>query len=142
YGGGRTQAPFLYDEDDPVKLLVGRNTDDQKFEPVDLPRNQQGRALIGDPRNDVHVIVSQIHLAFIRFHNAIVDHLRMQFFPDDEIEDEARRLACWHYQWVVVHDFVARLVGPEVMAEVLVPDMRTKGMKADLRFHSWNNTPF
>ncbi len=142
YGGGRTQTPFLYDEDDPVKLLVGANTDTAKFEPVDLPRNQQGRALIGDPRNDVHVIVSQMHLAFIRFHNAVVDHLRMQFFPDDEIVDEARRLTCWHYQWIVVHDFVGRLVGPEIMGEVLVPDKRTKGMKADLRFYSWNNTPF
>ncbi len=142
YGGGRTQAPFLYDEDDPVKLLVGRNTDLVRFDPVDLPRNQQGRALIGDPRNDVHVIVSQLHLAFIRFHNAVVDHLRVRFFPAGQLFDEARRLTCWHYQWIVVHDFLARIVGQETVDEVLVKDPRTKGMKADLRFYSWRKTPF
>jgi hypothetical protein len=141
YGGGQAQSPFLYDEEDPVKLLVGHNTA-TIHEPEDLPRNQQGRALIVDPRNDVHVIVSQLHLAFIRFHNAVVDHLRDQFHPEAELADEVRRLTCWHYQWVVIHDFVKRLVGPDVLAEVLVEDKRTKGWKADLRFYTWRNTPF
>ncbi len=141
YGGGRQQMPFLYDEEDPAKLLVGRNTASIQ-EPEDLPRNQQGRALIGDPRNDVHVIVSQLHLALIRFHNAVVDRLRSTFTPESEVVDEARRLTCWHYQWVVVHDFLKRLVGPEVLSEVLVKDKRTKGWKADLRFYAWRNTPF
>ena len=77
---GQADSPYLYDQEDPAKLLVGRNTG-KEDEPVDLPRNQQGRALIGDPRNDVHFIVSQLHLAFIRFHNAVVDHLRFQVEP-------------------------------------------------------------
>lgn len=141
YGGGVKQSPFLYDQDDDVKLLVGANTD-AKFEPVDLPRNQQGRALIGDPRNDVHVIVAQLHLAFVRFHNAIVDHLRDQFFPAEELAEEARRLTIWHYQWIVVHDFLPRLVGTDVLGEVLLKDKRTKGSKVDLRFYSWRSKPF
>ena len=141
YGGGRKQAPFLYDEDDPVKLLIGANTA-TIHDPVDLPRNRQGRALIGDPRNDVNVIVSQLHLAFLKFHNAVVDHLRARFFPDAEIEDEARRLTCWHYQWVVVNDFLRRLVGPDILDELLVRDKRTKGLKTDLRFYSWRKKPF
>jgi hypothetical protein len=141
YGGGRVQTPFLYDEDDPVKLLVGKNTSNI-HEPEDLPRNQQGRALIGDPRNDVHVIVAQLHLAFIHFHNAVVDHLRDQFFPDEELADEARRITTWHYQWIVVHDFLRRLVGDDVLGQVLVKDKHGGGVTAKLRFYSWRNEPY
>ncbi|MDQ4133516.1 MAG: peroxidase, partial [Actinomycetota bacterium] len=73
YGTGPLDSPFLYDQEDPAKLLVGQNTG-PNFEPEDLPRNRQGRAVICDPRNDLHVIISQLHLAFIHFHNAVVDH--------------------------------------------------------------------
>ncbi|MFN2607506.1 MAG: heme peroxidase family protein [Acidimicrobiales bacterium] len=141
YGRGPLDSPYLYDNDDTTKLLVGENTD-PKFEPVDLPRNRQGRALIGDPRNDIHFILSQLHLAFIRFHNACVDHLRMQFFPVDQLFEEARRLTRWHYQWVVVHDFLRHLVGDDMLGSVLVADPVTKGVRADLRFFHWRSQPF
>jgi hypothetical protein len=141
FGGGRLQMPYLYDEEDPAKLLVGRNTA-SIHEPEDLPRNQQGRALLGDPRNDVHVIVSQLHLALIRFHNAVVDHLRDRFTPEAEIVAEARRLTCWHYQWVVVHDFLRRTVGPRLLDEILVKDDRTGAWKVQSRFYSWRRQPF
>ena len=39
----------------------------------DLPRSGQLTALIGDPRNDENLILSQLQLAFLRFHNAVVD---------------------------------------------------------------------
>ncbi|MGI8776364.1 MAG: peroxidase family protein [Acidimicrobiales bacterium] len=141
YGRGPADSPYLYDDEDPAKLLVGRNT--QKiFETVDLPRNQQGRALIGDPRNDVHFIVSQLHLGFIRFHNACVDHLRGGFFPVDELFEEARRLTRWHYQWVVVHDFLRRLVGDDLLAKIIVDDPATGGSAASTRFFKWKQRPF
>ena len=141
YGAGRADSPFLYDEEDRAKLLVGRNTA-ANLEPQDLPRNHQGRALIGDPRNDVHVIVGQLHLAFIRFHNAIVDHLRMKFVPDAELFDEARRLTRWHYQWVVVEDYLRRLVGSTLLDSVLVRNPTTGKATARLEFFSWNSSPF
>lgn len=141
YGAGRTESPFLYDEEDPAKLLVGRNTA-TTHEPADLPRNHQGRALIGDPRNDVHVIVAQLHLAFIRFHNAVVDHLRRRFLPDQELLPEARRLTCWHYQWVVVDDYLRRLVGSRVVDSVLVRDPSTGTASAKLAFFTWKSEPF
>ena len=43
--------------------------------PNDLLRTREGMALIGDPRNDENLIVAQTHLAFIKFHNAIVDRI-------------------------------------------------------------------
>lgn len=141
YGRGQADSPYLYDQDDPASLLVGRNTNTAEHEPVDLPRNQQGRALIGDPRNDVHVIVSQLHLAFIRFHNAVVDQLRFRVDPPALFE-EARRMVTWHYQWVVIHDFLMRLVGPDLLGEVLVTSKRTGKARADLSFFTWRSMPF
>jgi hypothetical protein len=31
----------------------------------------------------------------------------------------ARRTTTWHYQWIVVHDFLGRLVGEDLVAEIL-----------------------
>ena len=121
YGSGPDDQPFLYDRDDPWKLLIGRNVGDDE-EPEDLPRNAQGLALIGDPRNDVHVILTQLTLAFLRFHNAVVDHLRAENVPDAELFAEAQRLTRWHYQWVVVEDFLKRTVGVDVLRRVLPMD--------------------
>jgi len=140
YGSGPADSPFLYDQEDPVKLLVGRNQAPIHL-PEDLPRNQQGRALIGDPRNDVHVIIAQLHLAFIRFHNAAVDYLRSRFAPSDDLLAEASRLTRWHYQWVVVHDYARRLVGSELLDQVLVANP-AGGPSAELRFFRWKRQPF
>jgi hypothetical protein len=140
YGRGQADSPYLYDQEDPASLLVGRNVG-AEHEPVDLPRNQQGRALIGDPRNDVHFIVSQLHLAFIRFHNAVVDRLRFGTEPQLLFE-EARRVVTWHYQWVVIYDFLARLVGPDLLGEVLVTSKRTGKTRAELSFFTWKTRPF
>ncbi len=141
YGRGQTDSPYLYDQEDPASLLVGTNRNLAEHEAVDLPRNQQGRALIGDPRNDVHFIVSQLHLAFIRFHNAVVDRLR---FTTDatSLFDEARRVVTWHYQWVVVHDLLARLVGPELLGDIFVVSPRSGKARAQLQFFTWRTQPF
>ncbi len=42
----------------------------------DVPRNAQLTALIGDPRNDENLIVNQLHLAILRFHNRVVADVR------------------------------------------------------------------
>ncbi len=140
YGAGPNDQPFLYDRDDPWKLLIGRNLGPEE-EPEDLPRNPQGRALLGDPRNDSHVIMSQLTLAFLRFHNAVVDHLRARRVPAADLFAEAQRLTRWHYQWVVVEDFLGRIVGPDVLRAVLVegPD---GARRADLRHFRWKREPF
>ena len=65
YGDGPVGNPFLYDVEDPDKLLLGVNVGGMLD---DLPRNRQGVALIGDPRNDVHLLIAQMHVAFLKFH--------------------------------------------------------------------------
>jgi hypothetical protein len=112
YGAGPVVHPFLYDwrEAEPpgTRLLVGHNAVDATR---DLPRNQQGRALIGDPRNDENLIVAQLHLLFIRFHNAVVDHLWRAGEKERELFEAARRLVRWHYQWIVVHELLPKVTG-------------------------------
>ena len=75
-------------------------------------------ALIGDPRNDENIVVSQLHAGFLSFHNAVVTHLTAKrenrerhALPGESLFDTAQRLVRWHYQWVVLHDFLPRIVG-------------------------------
>ncbi len=135
YSAGPGGEPFLYDMNDPDKFLIGINDIGQ---PDDLPRNQQGRALIGDPRDDVHLIISQLHLAFLKFHNRVVDDLRKQGGGLDksvptEVFREAQRLVRWHYQWIVVHEFLPLSVG-----EALVEDILNNGP----RFYAYDEMPY
>jgi hypothetical protein len=109
YGGGPVGSPYLYRRDDPAKLLENDG---------DLPRNQEGLALVGDPRNDTHVFMSQMQVAFIRAHNRIVDHVRADGEPEGGAFDAARRTLGWHYQWLIVNDFLPTLVGPRLVAEL------------------------
>ncbi|HEV3464724.1 MAG TPA: peroxidase family protein, partial [Actinomycetota bacterium] len=102
YGGGPEDMPYLYAQGRRSRgelLLVGdsRVQFGDRFAAEDLPRNAEGRALIGDPRNDENAILAQLHLAFLQLHNRVVAGLR----AGDELFAEARRIVRWHYQWVV-----------------------------------------
>jgi hypothetical protein len=70
-------------------------------------------ALIGDRRNDGNVIVSQLHAAFLRFHNRMADVMPGAVF------DDLQRLVRWHYQWVVLHDFLSKIVIKDVIHDLL-----------------------
>src|SRR5438552_2823896 len=97
YGGGPVGSPYLIDQRDPAKLLPGSPD-------CDLPRNQQGIALIGDPRNDVHAFMTGLQVAFIRAHNRLVDRLRSDGVAESDLFEDARLALNWHYQWVILHD--------------------------------------
>ena len=60
YGSGPIGQPYLYQQHDGDKFLIGRN---DQGEPNDLPRNPEGLAIIGDPRNDTYVFISQLQLS-------------------------------------------------------------------------------
>jgi Animal haem peroxidase len=115
YGAGPTGAPYMYRRDDPAKLLEDGS---------DLPRNQEGIALIGDPRNDTHVFLSQMQVRFIKAHNRLVDRLRQACLTEADIFDQARRSLAWHYQWLIVNEYLPGLVGPAMVREVLVDGPR------------------
>jgi hypothetical protein len=112
YGAGPIGAPFLYRRDDPAKLLLAPTGSD-------VPRNHEGIALIGDPRNDVQLFTSQLLVAFIKLHNRLVDRLRDEGVPGDDVFPAARRVATWHYQHVILREYLPGLIGPELTAELL-----------------------
>jgi Animal haem peroxidase len=88
----------------------------------DLPRVDK-KALIGDDRNDENLIVAQLHVAFLRFHNAVVDWVvanEPQTGGDAAVFARARQLVRWHYQWLVVHDFLKTVTMPGVADQVLL----------------------
>lgn len=95
---------------------------------LDLPRNPDGTAMLGDPRNEENLLICQLHIAVIRFHNRLVDE-GMTF-------EEARQTTTWHYQWVVMHDFLPRMAGQERVDRVIEekpgkkPKVRTSFFKA------------
>lgn len=143
YGMGPHASPHLYDQsvnDGLTNLLcevnlgsgaLSRDGED-KF---DVPRNSQGIALIGDPRNDENLVISQLQVAFIRFHNAVVAHVESErlLTSANEIFAEAQRLVRWHYQWIILHEFLPKTVG-----QALVDDILQNGRK----YYDWRNEPF
>jgi hypothetical protein len=85
----------------------------------DLPRSPEGFALIGDHRNDENLVVAQTHLAMLKFHNKVCAHISGGKPPAEADFKEARRIVTWHYQWMVLHDFVERLTEPGIVARIL-----------------------
>jgi hypothetical protein len=116
YGGGPTATPVLYDTGgDPAKLAIGSGG---LFE--DVPRMDDGGAIVGDPRNDEHMIISGLHCAAILFHNRAVDRARANGAGTwQDAFAEARRLTTWHYHWLVLHEFLPLIVGQQLVDDVL-----------------------
>lgn len=114
YGSGPTGAPYLYDANDSDKFLLGLN-DAGKND--DVPRNRQGRALLGDARNDVHAILAQFHLLLLKFHNAAVDAVRADGAAASDVFSQAQRNVRWHVQWLALHEYLPLIVGAELATE-------------------------
>jgi hypothetical protein len=120
YGRGPDEDRLLYDRSAeldrplPAKFLIDVEAS------RDLPRTSQQRAIIADPRNDENVIISQLHLAFLKFHNRVVDWV-MDRYPLDTPEDQfkkAQQTVRWHYQYIVVNQFLRVSLDPEVFEQV------------------------
>jgi hypothetical protein len=120
YGRGPDDQPYAYDG---KKFRLGEKLfeNDQPSNARDLPRftvpgdaNAPKRALIGDKRNDENVIVAQLHSAMLQFHNRMVDA-----FPKEASFEEIQQQVRWHYQWIVVNDFLVKLCGRDVVHEIL-----------------------
>ncbi len=133
YGAGPDGSPHLYDgTTGNLKFLLEPTGTAGKD---DVPRNSQNAALIGDPRDDENLIISQLQVAFLKFHNAVVDYVQAEIglTAHGEIFAEAQRIVRWHYQWIVIHEFLKKTCGTD-----LIDDIMTKGRK----FYKWRNEPF
>jgi hypothetical protein len=131
YGGGPTVSPFLYQNNPSDRgkehFLIGPGR--KNGLEYDLPRNHEGIALVGDPREDENLIVAQLHVAFLKYHNCLIEELKKHTSSTvpsagpagATLFEQARRLVTWHYQYIVAKDFLCDLVDPKVY-EALGPD--------------------
>lgn len=141
YGRGPGDQPYLYDRDNKGKLLVGAVPGTNLR---DLPRNQQGRALIGDMRNDENSIVSQLQLAFILAHNELVDRAAAKGARD--AFSAARKSLTRLYQWIVWNDYLKRIAIDEVYNCALQLEELCGGRKVWTMgledVYKWKDQPF
>jgi hypothetical protein len=142
YGRGPDDQPYMYDAGG-RRFLLGVHIHGGDDGAYDLARNdpqdepgepkQAKRALIGDPRNDENAIVSQLQGLFQRFHNrAATEHPRLSF-------PLVQQFMRFHYQYVVLNDFLPRIVHSSVIS-----DLKTNGRydPGKLKFFHWKNKPF
>jgi Animal haem peroxidase len=134
YGRGPDDQPYMYDNSG-TKFLLGNPIHGGDPGAHDLARNSgdPARALIGDPRNDENSIVSQFQGLVHRFHNRMVEENPGVAFTD------IQQLVRFHYQYVVLNDFLPRIVSAKVLE-----DLKTDGQFEfnKLKFFHWKNDPF
>jgi hypothetical protein len=134
YGGGPIADRELYES-------VGRGRYPTRFKVEhgglfeDLPRDGN-TAIIGDPRNDENLMLAGLHAAFLLFHNRVVDLITSNAVKlvsaqsggrprnsrsqdPEEIFRRARRLTTWHYQWMIVHEFLPLFIGQAMVDAIL-----------------------
>ena len=144
YGRGPQDQPYMYE--DGRRFVLGRSLTGAASNPRarDLARSQMPnaadrRAIIGDPRNDENVIVSELQGLFHRFHNRIADlHADWSF---ERVQREVR----FHYQWMVLHDFLPTIVDHDVLHGVLPHLKKKTNTRVDapnLEFFKWKNEPY
>lgn len=116
YAGGPLEDPDLY-ESDRVRFKLGRNRKDSQGVPQhidsatnnrDILRQADGTPIIGDQRNDENLLIAQTHHAFKQFHNQIAEQLKGS---SSQRFHTAQKKVIQHYQWIVLHDFLPRIVG-------------------------------
>lgn len=132
YGKGPDDSPYLYHNDNTFVLgrsltgaasnsnaqdLPRSRPDEKKQEDIEDPR----RAIIGDPRNDENVIVSQLHGLFLRFHNRLMNDEKAKNSKESSSSRFARvqREVRFHYQWMLVNDFLPKIVSERVLRDVM-----------------------
>jgi Animal haem peroxidase len=144
YGGGPFVHPYLYQRSTQgqaiTKFEIGKTKETPTLNPFpnDLPRSSTGFALISDPRNDGNLIVAQLHLAFLKFHNRVVEELEKGtispeygYLPGQEFEI-ARKIVIWHYQWLILYDFLPRIISK----------LQLNIVKKEISFYKYNQEPF
>jgi hypothetical protein len=140
YGGGPMQCPYAYEASQVEfrnKLRLGNSRIDGADQDHQGPRKDIARAttstvrelsgyaeaLIADPRNDSHAIISQMLVLFHELHNYIVDELARSgsFDPTDNSFADAQRLfvaartACiLIYRNLIRRDLLPRILHKDV----------------------------
>ena len=137
YGRGPQVDPQLYQATRYAKFQLGQNNPpvvDKTIGPhraFDLQRAPFSRfAIIGDPRNDENLIVSQLHVAMQYFHNEVVNAIvegvpvpatakkPIDVSDQNSLFAAARSTVIEHYHCIVLNDYLPRILDSEVLRTV------------------------
>ncbi len=123
YGGGPKHSPNLYCGEPGAEMFkLGATTPTGYLR--DLPIGN-GMILLGDEedtRNLDNLILRQLHVLFLKFHNEAVKQISVkpstisgfEHLNSGTIFEQAQRLVRWHYQWIVRHDLLPRILHTSV----------------------------
>ena len=121
YGAGPGDDSFLYVQlppaDKPWRRGVAMVLSENGF---NLPRNPEGIAVMPESRNDENLFIGQLHTAFIRFHNAVVEiiHDANPSMAGEQLFLATRQTVVRHYQWIVRHEFLPKVLRPDIVTLV------------------------
>ena len=158
YGLGPNANPSLYKASDRDKFeiketvhntvnglkVTNPETPDKVYavKPIttwDVPRDPTtGKATIADPRNDQTLILLQLHVAFQMFHNKLVERMRALRVSPAAVFENARRMARWHYQWMVIHEFLPAIVGKDT-ADSVYREVENKAPIINIKYYKPTN---
>lgn len=174
YGSGPALAPYFYDQSanrnyGMTHFVLPRRKPIKKGDPsfTDLPRvtTDVHTALIADGRNDENIIISQIHAAFLKLHNKLVDDLskldkHYYLASPQSLFLAAQKEVRWYFQWIVLYDYLPRVLDlsewegikylvsasststDEITTLVKSQIEEIVGRKTDRKFYDWRNEPF
>jgi hypothetical protein len=123
YGDGPSGSPYLYEGEEGAETFKIGATVPSGYR-RDLPV-QHGRVLIGDledTRNLDNLLLRQMHVLFLKFHNEAIRQLQTNPAMENVADalgartlfERARRLVRWHYQWIIRHDYLPRILHNDV----------------------------
>ncbi len=153
YGKGPVGSPTFYDQHTNggrTSFLIALR-DNYYF---DFPRMETNNniPIIADPRNDEHLMLAQMHLALLLFHNKVIAQLIEQegLTPSkdlnpalikkmDALFEQAQRQVVLHFQSIVVYDFLKKMCCNEVFDELL--EKTVKGELANAQSESMLQLP-
>ena len=143
YGRGPDDQPYLFQDSFDGTLLLG---DPLANGVKDVQRNAEGRAIIGDPRNDENSIVVQLQSAFIRFHNKMVRRA-VDGVGTPKLTGRASFL--WaqtqtrqHYQRIVLDDYLPRIMDPTASTVAPIFSNLATGHRPTLRLYDLDHPPY
>jgi len=130
-GLGMNASPTEGDElFDPTTLFFNVVSDPPGF---DVPRQNDGTAIIADMRNNENINVSQLHCAFLLFHNKVAAALPAALSKDQRYI-RARQLVRWAYQYIVLNDYLPNVCDPVVVNDIAANGVRYYAPDNDLLF--------
>jgi len=119
YGAGPDGSDRTLYQDDGIRLCMGKQSTAADIVGFDLPRSDDGYALIADERNDETVAIAQMHACFVAFHNNVADYLESSSDIATLEFRAVREMVTQHFQSVVLHDFLWRLIPDEIYNDVM-----------------------